>query len=80
MDLSKIKKIVLEEGKVIIVDNDDALVIMSFDEYKKIKNLPKQDNQEPKVIPADVEQKETKDTPEAPEKVNSELTLDDLPF
>jgi len=80
MDLSKIKKIVLEEGKVVIVDNDDALVIMSFEEYKKIKNLPKQETQEPKVIPADVEQKETKDTTETPEKVNSELTLDDLPF
>jgi len=86
MDLSKIKKIVLEEGRVVIIDGEDALVVVSFEEYKKLKNLPAQSSalpkveaQETKVIPAD-DKPETNEEPESPEETKSELTLDDLPF
>ncbi len=80
MDLSKIKKIVLEEGKVVIIDGEDALVVMNFDEYKKSKSLPKisavlpnVEAPEAKVVEADIAQI-------SQQEVKSELTLDDLPF
>ncbi len=80
MDLSNIKKIVLEEGRVVIIDGDDALVVMSFDEYRKTKVLPKVEIQETKVIPADIPQQQAKAEAESPSEIKSELTLDDLPF
>ncbi|MDD4990580.1 MAG: hypothetical protein PHY72_00615 [Candidatus Pacebacteria bacterium] len=90
MDLSKIKKIVLEEGRVVIIDGDDALVVMSFEDYKKVKSssikdsfAPKVEASETKVIPAEIDKQEAQELnikPEAPEEAKSELTLDDLPF
>lgn len=90
MDLSKIKRIVLEEGRVVVIDGDDAFVAMSFDEYKRLKNSLQSNNkefeeprefQEQKVIEAGpISQEEQKDETDTPEKINSELTLDDLPF
>lgn len=76
MNLSNIKKIVLEEGKVVIIDGDDALVVMSFDEYKKLKSLPREEKKielpQPVILP--------EPRSALPEKPLAELTLDDLPF
>ncbi|MFH0739715.1 MAG: hypothetical protein V1819_00390 [bacterium] len=89
MDLFKIKQIVSREGKVVIADNDDIMVIMSFDEYEKMKDknlglssvlleakipLP-----ESRIEPRIEVQPQVEPQPQV-EKPVAELTLDDLPF
>ncbi len=76
MNLSNIKKIVLEEGKVVVIDGDDALVIMSFNEYNKNKGTSKCMPESSQVLP----EPEPELIPALPEKPMDELTLDDLPF
>jgi len=78
MNLSNIKKIVLEEGKVVIIDGEDALVVMNFDEYKKIKGLPREERKVELAKPV-IELAQPVILAE-PEKPLTELTLDDLPF
>lgn len=80
MNLSNIKKIVLQEGRVVIIDGDDALVVMSFDEYEKTKS--KNLGMASALLEA---RPEPQSQPEiekisSPEKPSTELTLDDLPF
>ncbi len=85
MNLSNIKKLVLGEGKVILIDGDDALVVMSFNEYEKVKNknLGLSSALLESRTPIMVEKLEPQTQPEPQlniEKPTSELTLDDLPF
>ncbi|MDD4989905.1 MAG: hypothetical protein PHW31_01185 [Candidatus Pacebacteria bacterium] len=84
MDLSNIKKLVLEEGKVVIVDGDDALVVMSFDEYKKLKGEIKgKEGANRESLPLNfqpVDFKEEKPSEKPSENPSQDLTLDDLPF
>ena len=84
MNLSDIKKFVSEEKKVIVVDGDDALVVMAFDEYKRLKGELKGKepaNREPLPLnfqPVDF--KEEKESEKPSENPSQDLTLDDLPF
>ncbi|MDO8524243.1 MAG: hypothetical protein Q7R99_01280 [bacterium] len=89
MDLFKIKQIVSEEGKVLIIDNDDIMVVMSFNEYEKTKrkNLDLTSALLESKTPITVEEIELEAKPEsqlekisASEKPTADLTLDDLPF
>lgn len=90
MDLSNIKKIVLEEGKVVVIDGDNALVIMSYDEYRKMKQpdftslLSKKQgfliDNEKKEVDLTQEKPMSPETREVNEKAAADLTLDDLPF
>lgn len=79
MNLSNIKKIVLEEGKIVIVDGDDALVVMSFDEYEKMKS--KNLGMASTLLEAKSEPEiEAQPEIQQAEKPTADLTLDDLPF
>ncbi len=84
MNLSNIKKIVLDEGKVVIIDGDDALVVMSFNEYQKIrsKNLEMCSSLLESKAPITVErtEPETKSAPQPElEKISSPELSSALP-
>ncbi len=55
MKLADIKKLVSEEGKIVIVaeSGEVVLVAMNFDEYKKIKSRQCQEPEEKEEIPFD---------------------------
>jgi PHD/YefM family antitoxin component YafN of YafNO toxin-antitoxin module len=68
MDLNEIKKIIQEEKTKIIIATEDgpAMVIMSYDDYKKTKGRKEE------VVPS---------VPKAPKELEAEsLKIDDLPF
>ena len=88
MNIADIKKLVSEEGKIVIVSEsgDIALVAMNFDEYKKMKSCKCQEE-----IPFDSEtivspvMEEFNEAPEPPFTApvmtqEKELTVEDLPF
>jgi len=83
MDLSNIKKIISEEGKVVVVDGDNALVVMSYEEYKRMKQ-PKQQgfllSNETKPVDLTPEKLSEPEIQAPSEKPATDLTLDDLPF
>ncbi len=72
MDLNEIKKLIEEDGgKIIIVENDEpVLVIISFDDYKRMKAKPEKAKERVERAPK----------PLPPELNSEELKIEDLPF
>ena len=88
MNIADIKKLVSEEGKIVVVSESGevALVAMNFDEYKKMKSCKCQEEIpfEPESIVNPI-MEEFYSAPEPPfiEPVmtrEKELTVEDLPF
>jgi hypothetical protein len=79
MDLGDIKKLIGEEGKLIIVDNNEpSLVVMSYNDYKKMK-----DNNSQVVRKNDeiiIEELPIKNKPMPEEAKTNSFRIDDLPF
>ena len=75
MDFNEIKEIIkVEGGKFIIVeDGQPAIVVMSFDDYKRNLKLPLPEARKEEVLP--IEKEEI--PPEWPE---GSLKIEDLPF
>ncbi|MCX6789245.1 MAG: hypothetical protein NTZ42_01365 [Candidatus Gribaldobacteria bacterium] len=89
MNIADIKKLVSEEGKIVIVSESGeiALVAMNFDEYKKMKNCKCQEEipfePESMINPVMEEFEEEAPQPPAIEPAmarEKELTVEDLPF
>ncbi len=87
MNLSDIKKLVLEEKKIIVVDGDDALVVIAFDEYKRLKGKEPVNRESFPLNFQPIDFKEAASEGGEPqpdlsgqEKSSQDLTLDDLPF
>jgi len=76
MNLEEIKKLIKEEGKIVIADeNGPSLVVMSYEDYKNAKTGQNSSNNEvnPQTFSTDSPVKEQI-------KRNSSLSIDDLPF
>lgn len=91
MNLADIKKLVSEEGKIVIVSESGeiALVAMSFDEYKKMKSCKCQEEEEipfdPETIVGPIMEEFNESAPQPPSiepamAREKELTVEDLPF
>ncbi len=76
MNLEEIKKLIKEEGKIVIADeNGPSLVVMSYEDYKNAKTGQNSSNNEanPSTFSTNSPVKEQI-------KRNSSLSIDDLPF
>ncbi len=68
MDLNEIKKLIQEEqAKVVIVDpNGTSLIVLDYEEYKKLKGIKSEKQDKKEEIPNELE--------------GESLKVDDLPF
>ncbi len=76
MNLEEIKKLIKEEGKIVIADeNGPSLVVMSYEDYKNAKTGQNSSNNEvnPQTFSTDRPTKEQI-------RRSSSLSIDDLPF
>jgi hypothetical protein len=78
MNLEDIKNLIDEEGgKVVITDGDGpALVIMSYEDYRKMKGSSGPRKEDVRIV----ERLPIKEEPQAREVRSNSLGIDDLPF
>lgn len=74
MDLNEAKKLVNAQGERVILmeDGNPTMVLLSYEDYKRISN---KDNTQANLFDVSAQ-----DANEAPERVENDLTLEDLPF
>ncbi|MDD4409651.1 MAG: hypothetical protein PHW52_03320 [Candidatus Pacebacteria bacterium] len=80
MNLEDIKKILEDEGGKLIIANENgpSLVVMSYDDYKKMKGMNSQESK--KIVETRIDQLPIKERPVSQEIKSNSFGIDDLPF